>query len=531
MSSLNDELSLEDIKQLLFSYKRALIVDQNMNLMWCNNAEDLFNLDQFDRKSPSISDCLPGLQYEGLISDIQSTFSSLKSSKRLVPNKNGEWYLVRINPYKINEEKPRKALLTIEDATDFKNTHQELISQVDNGNGESIAKLGAYILECRDSERVLNRAVKLVSEKLNADLAGLLLTDDGNQLRLASGAGWAENIRAEKFTTDLAGDTEFNFALNKEDPVVVRDFQYEDRFGRSSVLSETEITSGILVRIKCNESCYGVLCVFTKSRREFKNYDIELVHNTANMVAESLERLKTENELRKAYDELEKKIKLQNRLEHEILQIEKKERWRVGQYLHDETAQKLLYVKMLMDSIFPKIKPSDEKTRKKMDEIESIIKETLVNTRELSHFVLPIKIGKKGVSSAFRKLVKQTEDLYEIDCRFSSDGTVDRIEDRSVASYLYYIAQEAIRNAINHGESTFISIDVYSEQDQYLNLTVKDNGKGFKEREGNQGMGINIMNYRAKLLNGTLQIKTVENGTLLKCTVPLEKILSPTSEQ
>jgi signal transduction histidine kinase len=222
---------------------------------------------------------------------------------------------------------------------------------------------------------------------------------------------------------------------------------------------------------------------------------------------------------------LEDKIEAKNRLEREILRIEKKERWRIGQYLHDETAQTLVSAQMLAKIVFPKIKQVDKETKKDLDKIKSLIDESLDNIRELSHFVLPIEIGKGGISSAFQKLARQTEDLYHINCSFSSDETIDRISNISSASYLYYIAQEAIRNAISHGQAKRIDVNLYSDEDS-LYLKVEDDGKGYEEGDQDKGMGVNIMRYRAELLGGTLDIKQAskEKGTILICRVPLEQL-------
>ncbi len=55
-------------------------------------------------------------------------------------------------------------------------------------------------------------------------------------------------------------------------------------------------------------------------------------------------------ELKKIEDEMEEKIEYQKQLQRDLLEVEKKERWRIGQYLHDETAQNLVAVKTLLDS-------------------------------------------------------------------------------------------------------------------------------------------------------------------------------------
>ncbi len=56
-----------------------------------------------------------------------------------------------------------------------------------------------------------------------------------------------------------------------------------------------------------------------------------------------------------------------------------------------------------------------------------------------------------------------------------------------------------------------------------ITLRVKDNGLGIREiREKHIGMGLRIMKYRARVINGTLDIiSDSENFTEVICSVPI----------
>jgi signal transduction histidine kinase len=55
-----------------------------------------------------------------------------------------------------------------------------------------------------------------------------------------------------------------------------------------------------------------------------------------------------------------------------------------------------------------------------------------------------------------------------------------------------------------------------------LELSVRDNGKGFAAPRGESpGMGLHIMNYRARMIGATLRIDPQPaGGTIVRCTVP-----------
>jgi signal transduction histidine kinase len=95
--------------------------------------------------------------------------------------------------------------------------------------------------------------------------------------------------------------------------------------------------------------------------------------------------------------------------------------------------------------------------------------------------------------------------------------------DNAAAVHLYRIAQEAINNAIKHGQASQITLSLSSANGQIL-LSVKDNGKGLPKANGthkpSSGMGMRVMNYRAAMIGAAVQVESpADGGTLVKCTV------------
>jgi two-component system CheB/CheR fusion protein len=84
---------------------------------------------------------------------------------------------------------------------------------------------------------------------------------------------------------------------------------------------------------------------------------------------------------------------------------------------------------------------------------------------------------------------------------------------------LYRIAQEAITNALKHGHCKNISIGLGAVDEEVI-LTVKDDGVGFPDgREYSSGMGLHIMNYRAKMIGASLDIRRgAGGGTIVICS-------------
>jgi hypothetical protein len=92
-----------------------------------------------------------------------------------------------------------------------------------------------------------------------------------------------------------------------------------------------------------------------------------------------------------------------------------------------------------------------------------------------------------------------------------------------MATHLYHIAQEAVNNAIKHGNAREILIQLTAEHGRGT-LAIRDNGKGIAENPtGTHGMGLHIMNYRAGMIGGVLEIRRdTTQGTVVTCVFPVK---------
>ena len=88
--------------------------------------------------------------------------------------------------------------------------------------------------------------------------------------------------------------------------------------------------------------------------------------------------------------------------------------------------------------------------------------------------------------------------------------------------HLYRIAQEATNNAIKHGKAQRIVVSLAGGT-WGATLRIEDDGIGIsKTANTSGGMGLNIMQYRARLSGGDLQVEAqASGGTVVSCTVRL----------
>jgi signal transduction histidine kinase len=97
-----------------------------------------------------------------------------------------------------------------------------------------------------------------------------------------------------------------------------------------------------------------------------------------------------------------------------------------------------------------------------------------------------------------------------------------------MGTHLYRIAQEAVSNAIRHGKTTRIDINLATKGETIV-LAVRDNGVGIpKKLPLHKGVGLHVMQYRVGVLGGSLVVqRQPTGGTAVVCTVNNEKRKSP----
>jgi len=213
-------------------------------------------------------------------------------------------------------------------------------------------------------------------------------------------------------------------------------------------------------------------------------------------------------------------ISERRRLEKELLNASEEERRRIGQDLHDGLGQMLTGIGLLSQDLARELEAEGHERADDVAEITEHIKEADQYARDLSHGLIPVDVEANGLTEALRRLAQNAKRLFNVHCSFREVETV-LLHNNTVATHLYRIAQEAVSNAARHGEADDIKI-ILASGDEQIRLQVRDDGVGFDaEATNGDGMGVHIMNYRARIIGGTLEVSSeLGNGTVVTCTVP-----------
>ena len=204
-------------------------------------------------------------------------------------------------------------------------------------------------------------------------------------------------------------------------------------------------------------------------------------------------------------------------LEQEVMEIGEHERRRIGQDLHDGHCQQLAGVLFLCEALHMRLAQRLDGEVPAVERIADLINEAIGQARSISKGLCPLDDDPRALPMALYQLASTVRGTFGVSC-LCSYGKDVVIPERDTALHLYRIAQEATNNAIRHGHATNISLELLSTPEAVI-LNVDDDGAGFDVTSVKPGgMGLKIMEYRARSVGGQLTIhRNQSGGTLVSC--------------
>ena len=134
--------------------------------------------------------------------------------------------------------------------------------------------------------------------------------------------------------------------------------------------------------------------------------------------------------------------------------------------------------------------------------------------------MIPVHVESSGLAAALDDLATRTSEASGTSVTAECPDWVE-LPDHTTAMELFYIAQEAVSNALRHGRPRHIHLTLLTEPNG-LRLRIKDDGIGIQSAaDQSDGLGLRIMQFRAGVIGGVLQISPSQGGgTVVSCTLP-----------
>ncbi len=210
-------------------------------------------------------------------------------------------------------------------------------------------------------------------------------------------------------------------------------------------------------------------------------------------------------------------------LEKQMLQIGDQVRRRIGQDLHDDLCPHLIGIQGISTVLAENLRETDSPGLPLAEKAVELNQSAIEKARTLARGLCPVHLVAHGLLTALKDIAYHTETVFDLECCIEGDDRVV-VADNTVATHLYYIAREAVQNAVKHARASGIMIGL-TEDESTINLTIRDDGRGLPRHIPPGGIGLQIMQYRANIIGATFKIRgTPGKGTTIQ--VALSSTLS-----
>jgi signal transduction histidine kinase len=195
------------------------------------------------------------------------------------------------------------------------------------------------------------------------------------------------------------------------------------------------------------------------------------------------------------------------------------ERARLAREIHDGLAQHLWFVKLKFERLTGMLEASAQPLAA---EVGQALDAAIVEAREA------LVTMRTSVSEdvPFADMLARSVDDFEAQSGLRVElsmatGLPSTLAPR-VQVELLRIVNEALTNVRKHADATLVRINAEVSEGELL-VTVTDNGRGFVQEEAfDQGLGLRGMHERARLIGGSLQVRSeLSGGTTIEIRAPI----------
>jgi two-component system, chemotaxis family, CheB/CheR fusion protein len=426
--------------------------------------ERIFNIVAGDKGRPISHFNLP-LRYPELNSDAHQVMETLLPLEREVSGHTGEWYLVRLHPYRSQENKIAGVVVTFVDVTGIKAT-----------------------------EEMLRQTQEKLDVALNATQMGV----------------WDLNLETGKAWVDLRHAQIFGYAQPIPDwgPATFRErILPEDRAKFEAGLNQA-LESGELdleVRIRWPDGSVHWIHDVGQVYYNKEGKPIRAAGVTLNIT--------------------ERKEALVAEMRQHILHGQELERTQLAHEIHDGPVQDLAALTFALAAVAKKLE--DESLQTALAVTSAKIERNIRLLRHIMVTLRPPAVVAFGLASAMEHYIEEFRQQQPgVAIELTLDEAIPDLPEEMILA-LYRIYQQALYNIIQHAEADHVWVRL-ARQGDLLVLEVEDDGVGFVVPEHpinltrRHHLGIVGMTERARAIGGRLEVRsTPGQGTQVQVVVPL----------
>jgi PAS domain S-box-containing protein len=203
-------------------------------------------------------------------------------------------------------------------------------------------------------------------------------------------------------------------------------------------------------------------------------------------------------------------------LQREVIDVEERERSRIGRDIHDGLGQSLTAISLAVKRLSVELEREQSPHQSAVQRILGSVRSCIGDAGRVARALTPVAAESHGLREALAQLA---EEVNAAGVRCSLRAEVDDCTHvKDVDTQLYRIAQESVANALRHAAPSAIEIE-FGCDGTSTRLEISDDGCGIPSvGERVAGLGLRSMRYRAGLIGATLDVaRRAEGGTRVTC--------------
>lgn len=315
--------------------------------------------------------------------------------------------------------------------------------------------------------------------------------------------------------------------LDKVDYILTDDAQTDIRFHFEGAFSNpifaANLRSRLHVPLKVENRVIGALSFSTQQIATYSISDVNTARIVADILSSYLFALQQSELAKKSeFQQVQAEARAEGLRIGALHLTEELENTRqaIGMDLHDQTLADLSRISRTLKRLIGRTNMRGSELQPVHEDVENCLRELRVIIDNAKPSVLQFFGLSQAIEAFLERCVRSaasplTYHLY--------DEAAPHLDDlpTNITIALYRIVQEAINNTVRHANASKIEVRI-TQQEEYLQIIVEDDGSGLSKLPGRRTGGLNNISTRASLIQAKLVTAARENGsgTRLEITLP-----------
>ncbi len=381
---------------------------------------------------------------------------------------------------------------------------------------ETLNEVSRALSQTLNFEKVMNTLLDYVCRLVPVDRAYIVICENESTLTIQALRGYEQENNPKyqlKASLDVQDQPYLQEVIDTQKSILIADTRdYPDW---TTLISDQPMRNWLGIPIIVNERAMGVLVLAKADPDCIQREHIWLAEVVIAQAAVAIQNAWLFEQVRFGHERLQS-------LSRRLVEVQESERRYIARELHDEAGQSLTALKFGLRLLEQDAdKPASFLLR--ISELKQLTDSVSEELHRLAMDLRPASLDYLGLVVALEQLVKGFADHYPMNMRFRESGFNEtvRLADY-VETNIYRIVQEALTNAVRHGQASNVDVIVENRAGKVV-VMIEDDGVGFETSEIRKSghLGLLGIQERTQMIAGSLQIESVPGGgTTIVVEVP-----------